>query len=347
MTKVTVIVPVYKVEKYLKTCFESLLHQTSKDFVVYAVNDGSPDNCLSIIRDYEKRYPELIRCFDKENGGYGSVLQIAIEQTSTPYFLICDPDDTLEPAAVETLVNLAEISQADITIGAKLLMYEDSTLKEYDCSYNNEFVKLRNNTVYNKGTAAYNDLFFVNPSPHAKLYRRELGKDISFPHKVGYTDNLLFYISLLNAKKVIYTDIPLANYLIDRRGNSMTDVSLRAMNGEIDVFNTIIDQAAGCENVPDIFWYRMFASFKFMLYQTRRLNCTVEEYEQAMDHLETFLNRLIPYRDQILNYYSTYEKTQIVERFRDKAMLDSLTSKRMYGNLKKKMAKEFAEAKQA
>ena len=58
----------------------------------------------------------------KENGGYGSVLQLAIAQLDTPYFLICDPDDTLEPKAVETLLKLAKVSQADITIGAKMIM---------------------------------------------------------------------------------------------------------------------------------------------------------------------------------------------------------------------------------
>ena len=103
MKQVTVIVPIYKVEKYLRTCFESLKAQTSDEFVVMAVDDGSPDGCGKIIDEYTAAYPGLITGIHKENGGYGSVLELAIKTCTTPYFMICDPDDTLQPNAVENL----------------------------------------------------------------------------------------------------------------------------------------------------------------------------------------------------------------------------------------------------
>ena len=108
-------------------------------------------------------------------------------------------------------------------------------------------------------------MFFIDPSPHAKLYRTDIARNIKFPEKVGYTDNLLFYISLLNSKKVIYTDKALANYLVNRTGNTMTDVSYKAMNGQILVFKTILTQAEKLTDVRDIFYYRMFESYKFLL----------------------------------------------------------------------------------
>ena len=343
MKQVTVIVPIYNVEKYLRTCFDSLLKQTSRDFSVLAVNDGSPDNSLQIMREYEAKYPDLIEVLDKENGGYGSVLETAVARIRTPYFLVCDPDDTLEPSAVETLLSTAGISGADLTVGAKTFVYEASEDRDYDAAYNTEFVTLKSNTVYHRGTPEFDDLFFIDPSPHAKLYKTEKSRRISFPRKVGYTDNLLFYMNLLQAETVIYTDTALANYLIDRTGNSMGDVRFKAMSGEIEVFQSILEQAEQLSDVPDIFWYRMFESFKFILYKTRRLACTKEEYAQILDQLELFLKGLLPHARAILTHYRKYSRSKIIEQIRDRGLLTGSSQKAVYARLKRKMVKEFTE----
>ncbi|MBR2677359.1 MAG: glycosyltransferase family 2 protein [Solobacterium sp.] len=344
MKEVTIIVPIYNVEKYLRDCFESLLKQTSDSFEVLAVNDGSKDGCKAIIDEYTEKYPKKIRAIHKENGGYGSVLQLAIQECDTPYFLVCDPDDTLEPNAVEVLLNLAKVSKADLTVGAKTFVYENSTARDYDPAVNTEFAELKTNRVYRKGTEEFDNLFFIDPSPHAKLYKRNLSTSIRFPQKVGYTDNLLFYMNLLQADSVIYTDEALANYLINRTGNSMQDVRYAAMNGEIDVFKTIIDQAEEKKDVPDIFWYRMFESFKFMLYKTRRMNCTSEQYKETLDHLETFLLKLVPYGEQILPYYRHYAKTKAVERLSDELLMRERTERAAFARIKRKISKAFVPA---
>ncbi|MBP3891880.1 MAG: glycosyltransferase family 2 protein [Solobacterium sp.] len=344
MAQVTVIVPIYNVEKYLRACFESLLQQTSDDFVVLAINDGSPDASEEIIKEYVAKYPDKIYGIKKENGGYGSVLQVAFKELKTPYFLVCDPDDTLAPNAVEKLLELARLSNADLTIGAKTFVYDGKEEQDYDPAYNREFATLRVQSVYNQGDDDFADLFFVDPSPHAKLYRKSLVKDIQFPEKVGYTDNLLFYISLLNSKKVIYTDESLANYLIDRPGNTMTDVSYKALNGQILVFKTILAQAEKL-NPIDMFYYRMFESFKYMLYQTRRLNCDEQQYGEIMDYLETFLQSLLPKGKIILPLYKKYTKNERIERLKDEALLTKATSHLMYQQMKKAMTKAFLEHK--
>lgn len=345
MAQVTVIVPIYNVEKYLRTCFESLLAQTSRAFTVLAVNDGSPDNSQAIIDEYTAKYPDLFRSIVKENGGYGSVLELAIASIDTPYFLVCDPDDTLAPKAVETLLSLAQVSGADLTVGAKTFVYENSTDRDYDPAYNVAFAELKPNTVYYKNTPEFDDLFFIDPSPHAKLYRTAKSRIISFPKKVGYTDNLLFYMNLLQADTVIYTDTALADYLIDRAGNSMGDVSVKAMRGEIRVFRTIEEQASRLPDVPDIFWYRMFESFKFMLYKTRRVKGTEEDYGLILDELEEVLKPLCMHADAVLPYYRKYTQNKVLERLRDQQLLSPRTQKGTYSRLKKRMRKEFRETK--
>ena len=341
MSSVTIIVPIYKVEKYLRACFESLLEQTSSDYTVLAINDGSPDNSEEIIKEYCAKYPDMIKGIKKQNGGYGSVLQVALKEIKTPYFLVCDPDDTLEKDAVETLLNLAKVSNADITIGAKTFVYEDSTDRDYDLAYNKEFVTLQTNTIYKSNTKEFDDLFFIDPSPHAKLYRYEVAKNIIFPEHVGYTDNLLFYISLLNSKKVIYTDKALANYLVNRTGNTMTDVSYKAMNGQIQVFKTILNQAEKCTDVKDIFYYRMFESYKFMLYQTRRMNCSVEDYEVTLNYLGTFLEKLMKHSKVIKPLYKKYTMNPIIEKLKDEALMNSKLMNKTYESIVKKMVSEY------
>ena len=344
--QVTIIVPIYKVEKYLRACFDSLLRQTSPDYTILAVNDGSPDGCDAIIREYVGAHRENMKGIRKENGGYGSVLQLAIAQLDTPYFLICDPDDTLEPKAVETLLKLAKVSQADITIGAKMIMHEGEPVEEYDAAYNRAYVTLRKNSVYNRGTEAFNDLFFVDPSPHAKLYRTEIARDIHFPEHVSYTDNMLFDLALLKAEKVIYTDDPLAHYLVNRTGNSMTDISYAAMNGQILVFKSIITQAENTRTeIPDMFWYRMYESFKFMLYQLRRMDADEEKFSGTLDYLETYLQKLTPHEKAIRPLYRRYTKCAVMERLRDEGLMSPRRSGATFQGIKKRMLQAYRTEK--
>ena len=78
MAKVSIIVPTYNVEQYIRKCLDSLVNQTSKDFVAYIINDGSPANEVEIVKPYTEKYP-FIKSIVKQNGGYGSVLNKAIE----------------------------------------------------------------------------------------------------------------------------------------------------------------------------------------------------------------------------------------------------------------------------
>lgn len=103
MANVTVLVPMYNVEKYVSKCLDSLISQTYKDIEIWAVNDGSPDNSRNIVLDYAAK-DSRVKLIDKENGGYGSVLQMGIKKIKSPYFLVCDPDDWLEPTAIGKIV---------------------------------------------------------------------------------------------------------------------------------------------------------------------------------------------------------------------------------------------------
>ena len=341
MSKITVVVPIYNVEKYLRKCFDSLLKQTFDDFVIMAVNDGSPDDSQTIIDEYVSKYPKKIIGIKKANGGYGSVLQLAIARMESEYFLVCDPDDYLAEDALAHLYQLAAISDCDLVIGAKNYIYDGSERIDYDRAYNGAYVSLEVNKVYKRNTARFADLLFVDPSPHSKLYRRSLATNIQFPTKVGYTDNLLFYVSLLNSASVIYTDKACAYYLIDRPGNSMSDVSPKAIDGNILVFKNVIEQCQGLQ-APDMFYYRMFESYKFILREMDRMLGDKEDVQARLDNLYTLIALLIPHAKAIKKVYRSYSKAKFIERYKDMLLLDPRFSKKMYKDIVAKKLKKFA-----
>ena len=327
MKKVTIVVPVYNVEQYIRKCLDSLLKQESADYEVLVVNDGSPANEQVIIDEYVSKYP-LIRSLVKENGGYGSVLEQAVSMIETPYMLVCDPDDYLYPDAVNTLVQLLESTESDIAIGAKTLVYADNEEEVYDKSFNEAYAAVTDGKTYKCEDPDFDDLYFIDPSPHSKLYKTALLKEIEFPHKVSFTDNILYFSALNRSSRVVYTSRPLAYYLINREGNTMTDIKLTAIDAERKVLCSLIRQN---KDRRGIFYYRMFEAYKYLINEkVRRCQGSPEEVRERIASLYEVIEELLPYREDILKYYKKYHKYPFIEAWRDRKLLDPSASRKAY-----------------
>lgn len=110
---ISVVVPIYKVEKYIKGCIESVLSQSFEDFELILVDDGSPDGCPDICDGYAKK-DSRIKVIHKQNGGLVSARKAGFKATSGEYVLNLDGDDELAPGALRTLYNIAHSTGADI-----------------------------------------------------------------------------------------------------------------------------------------------------------------------------------------------------------------------------------------
>lgn len=236
MANVTILVPMYNVEKYASKCLDSLISQTFKDIEIWAVNDGSPDNSRNIVLNYAAK-DSRVKLIDKENGGYGSVLQMGIEKIKSPYFLICDPDDWLEPTAIEKLYNFALKYRLDLVVGD----YYDVFVGDKDKYPVHSIKNLMPHKVYTE-KKDIQQFSFGSVSPHAKLFRTNILKNIVFPTRVNYTDFILYIYALTNAKRVSYLDIPLANYLKDRPNNSVTNVNPSRLKDHAMVWEEAFNQ---------------------------------------------------------------------------------------------------------
>ena len=107
MPKVSVIIPVYNVEKYLKQCIDSVINQTLKDIEIICIDDGSTDNCPKILDDYAKQ-DNRIKVIHKPNSGYGHSMNVGIDNATGEYIGIVESDDWILPDMYETLYNKAK-----------------------------------------------------------------------------------------------------------------------------------------------------------------------------------------------------------------------------------------------
>ena len=114
MAKVSIIVPVYNVEKYIEKCLNSLVNQTLEDIEIILVNDGSTDKSQTIIEQYQKKYPDVIKAYSTKNGGAAKARNYALEHVTGEYIGFVDSDDYISEEMYEKLYNQAKKENADI-----------------------------------------------------------------------------------------------------------------------------------------------------------------------------------------------------------------------------------------
>ena len=105
--KLSIIVPCYKVEKYLPRCLDSLVNQTLKDIEIICINDGSPDNCINILKNYKEKYGNKIVIIDKENEGVWRGRKDGVKKAKGEFIGFVDSDDYVSLDYAEKLYNAA------------------------------------------------------------------------------------------------------------------------------------------------------------------------------------------------------------------------------------------------
>ncbi|WP_276804363.1 glycosyltransferase family 2 protein [Lactobacillus hominis] len=266
--KITIIVPMYNVENYVIKCLSSLVKQSFKDFRILAINDGSTDHTSEYAQEFAKM-DNRISIIDKKNGGYGSVLEMAINSITSEYFLICDPDDWLHPKCLETLYNAAFKNDVDIVVGDRYDVYTDNEEPTVRKVRSDKIKEILPHKVYSSPSKI--QLFsFFEVSPHAKLYKSSLLKNIKFPTDVSYSDFFLYMVGLANAKKAEYINVPLAYYLRDRPGNTATDIRKSIINDYVKVWKYTFNEINKVSE-HDILMYRLYTQQRLILSEYKRV----------------------------------------------------------------------------
>lgn len=214
MPEISVIVPVYNVEKYLEKCIDSILNQTFKDFELILINDGSTDNSGEICNHYAN-IDNRIHVINKENGGLSDARNHGIKIASGKYLCFIDSDDYIHPQMLEILYQDILKHQADITCCNFLRVYENQNIESYKISILQEeqiytgieLIEHLSNRV--EFVIAWN-----------KLYKKELFNQIAYKVGVKHEDEYIIHHLLLQTKKFVYRNCELY-YYVQRCGSIM------------------------------------------------------------------------------------------------------------------------------
>ena len=208
----SIIVPVYNVEKHLKKCFDSILNQTFRDFELIIVNDGATDNSRMICLEYSKKDPRIIY-LEKTNGGPGSARNYGLNHAKGNYIGFIDSDDWVDVNMYEVLVNGIRSTDADIvTCGHKVINLDGSV---------DEVSTISKSILYTGSMATKLILQdeYIFSFPWDKLYKKELFTNLRYPEGRIFEDTAFTYKLFAKTKKVYQITNCLYNYL--RRDDSL------------------------------------------------------------------------------------------------------------------------------
>ena len=230
--KISVIVPVYNTEKYLRKCLDSLVFQTLEEIEIIAVDDGSTDQSGLILDEYQDKYPQKMKVVHKENGGQASARNLAFDLCTGEYIGFLDSDDFVKTDMFEKMYQKAVVADADyVACGYTDIMYDDEkeiVLQEY---------------VASKPAYKTKDMFFeALVSPFLHIYRRELLVKSGVKFTQGYIyEDTAFYLNLIPyVKKLEVLEESLA-YRVRHANSTTTTFKKEKVRNIIPVIQDSVD----------------------------------------------------------------------------------------------------------
>lgn len=192
--KISIIIPVYNVAEYLPACLDSLVNQTLQDIEIIAVNDGSPDNSLEILTDYQQRYPEKVKVFTTANMGVSHARNYGFQKSQGEFIWFVDSDDFVETNGAEKLYNKAISDNND------LVLFQYRTLDSQTGEASEVFTRIHSQN-FRLLEKPY-EMVRLSMYPWNKIFKRTLLQDVSFPEGMIYEDAPVVYYTAVKAASI-------------------------------------------------------------------------------------------------------------------------------------------------
>lgn len=224
--KISIIMPVYNVERYLKGCLESLIAQTLREIEVIAVNDGSTDQSLMILNSYQSNYPDLIKVYTTENHGVSHARNFGMTKASGEYILFVDSDDFIEKDMCEVLYAKAVTDGNDIVICGRYNVYEREHIGEIQRK------AVKTNLLSSNFKLPENKFEFahISPFPWDKLFKRELLTGMEFPENMRFEDLVFIFKVICKSNCIGVVERPLYNYRRTTQGGFLNTFSEQTLD---------------------------------------------------------------------------------------------------------------------
>jgi len=215
---VSIIVPIYKAELYLVQCIESIRKQTVKEIEIILIDDGSPDSCPEMCDRFAAE-DGRIRVIHQENAGVSAARNRGMEMAAAEWLMFADPDDWMEPNAVEVLYGQAKSSQCDIVYASYYRNYPDEQIQfDMDSSQVGKYVVEQDFEILLEGFIRCEKLKVNMTSPWGKIYRKSMidtHADCRFPDGMKQGQDSIFNLyAFQNAGSVYILDVPVYHYRV-------------------------------------------------------------------------------------------------------------------------------------
>ncbi len=272
MKLLTVIVPVYNTEKYIKRCLDSLDNEEVNDLLeVLIVSDGSKDNAINIAKEYEKRLPDTFKIIEKENGGHGSTINKGLELATGKYFRVLDSDDWVDNNDFVTFVKKLKELDVDLVVTdyrkefvyegkSEKLVYKDlEPNKKYD--FDTFDLKLLNGEYFVMATSTYK----------TEVLRKS---NLKLMEKTFYVDMQYNVVPIPMVNDFIYLDLDIYRYFIGRVEQSVNTSSFVKNHKNHDkVVKYLIEYYTNLKDISDVKREYIKIIIKYILFTHYSIYC--------------------------------------------------------------------------
>lgn len=275
MPKVSVVIPIYNAEKYLRQCLDSIVEQTLKDIEIICVDDGSKDQSLSIIQEYAQK-DSRVKVITKPNAGYGHSMNMGLDAATGEYFGIVDSDDYILPDMYETLYDLAIKNDLDMVRGGYYKFYEVNG-EEKLTYWSSMGAKYRDRVYCPKRTTDFYMSAVLTPSGIYKIdFIRKNNIQYNETPGAAFQDQGFWFKTHLLAERVMFIDKAFYLYRFDNPNSSIYKKnSLDIMQAEYDDIELFVKQHPELHYIALPFYWK-----------ARFLNCKII-YGRLVNNIKT------------------------------------------------------------
>lgn len=316
MKKISIIVPVYNIEKYLNECIESIINQTYKNLEILLIDDGSKDNSGNICDQYAK-IDSRIKVIHKENGGLSNARNRGLEVATGEYLMFCDSDDLFTPNACELLYNEIESKNADYVIGNYQNCNEDGTL------WNNPVFDKIKFLNFKLSIRDYRNSFYImNSGVWNKIFRKSFidKLNLKFIEKLPAEDAMFTTYCFIKAQSVYYINDIVYLYR-QREGDSIsTNATINYFEGINKAYKHIY---LNFKENKEINFYRFYyaKSVMYILYKFIDSNLSYEDKLYVLKQMSWFYKLSFKLKVPMCQKVASYMIQKINEEKYDEVIL--------------------------
>lgn len=284
MDKVSIIVPVYNVEKYLKEAIESIINQTYKNIEIILIDDGSTDKSGEIC-DYYASKDLRIKVIHKENGGLSETRNIGLDNATGKYLMFLDSDDFMELNAVENMYNEIAEKQADYVIGNYINATEEGE------KWDKPIFDLKKYTPFKLSITEYTNSFFImNSSVCNKIFNKKFIDNLGLRFVIGLPaeDAIFTTYCFMHAKNVYYVPYLIFNYRQRKGGSISSSCNTKYFDGINKAYKIIYENFKESNNLG---YYRYFysKSMNYIIYKFIDSNLLeIEDRKRILTEMKWF-----------------------------------------------------------